>query len=147
MRQATQTVRALQELAIFRNLDADEVRRIVDAGRIAEVYAGDVVVTEGELGGECYVILRGRASVIRDGRRVAELGPGGYFGELSMLYGAARSATVRMSADGELLVLSRSDMRAILNDCSHIALRLLEDFARRLYEVERPRAAVGYAVS
>ena len=75
------------------------------------VPAGKDIVTQGSLGHEFYLIVDGKAEVSRDGTTVAELGPGQYFGELALLDGAVRNATVTATEPTDLLVLGQRKSR------------------------------------
>ena len=80
--------------------------------------AGETIVREGEPGSRFYVVTRGEVDVLRasaDGEQVVgRLGPGQYFGELALLGGGRRSATVRAATDIEVLALSRQDFTALV---------------------------------
>lgn len=74
-----------------------------------QVSAGDVVIREGDRGDRFYVIEQGKALVSTRNVRVAELGPGGYFGEVALLYDQPRNATVIAETDLTLFVLERDE--------------------------------------
>jgi MFS family permease len=104
-----------QEISILRSVDlfaplANPMMEAV-ASRLRHVEAppGAVVVREGEPGNRFYVIADGEVDVTRDGRPVAKLGPGTYFGEIALLRDVPRTATVRATTPTTLLVLERAD--------------------------------------
>ena len=76
--------------------------------------AGHRITLEGLRGSEFYVIARGRARVVADGRRVAELGPGDFFGELAVLGDGMRSATVEAETPLRCLVLPNNGLEELL---------------------------------
>ncbi len=112
---------------------APEVRDPLLGAGLERAYAsGERVVEQGEPGVECFVILDGAAVVVRDGREIARLGPGDFFGEVAMLDGRPRTADV--VADGELrcIALSRDALRAAVLAEPEIGWRLLEVLAGRI---------------
>lgn len=98
---------------------------------------GDEMTRQGSVGREAFVILSGVASVIKDGAEVARLGPGDHVGELSLLDGGPRSATVRAETDMDLLVLSKPAFNAVLDEVPTLAHKLLVSMAERLRESEQ----------
>jgi CRP-like cAMP-binding protein len=129
-------IAATWDLPTFGGLSEADVRRVVQSGEALQVNGGDVIVREGEVGSECYVLLRGRAMVSRRGRRLAELGPGDHFGELAALRLPGRTATVTMRTEGRLLALDAERLAAMLETSPALARWLLHRLARRLHEAE-----------
>jgi CRP-like cAMP-binding protein len=78
-----------------------------------DVPAGEVVAREGEFGDAFYVIEEGTAEVTMGGSRVAELGPGDFFGEMALLDADRRNATVTASSPMKLIVMTRSSFRTV----------------------------------
>lgn len=115
--------------------DLQHLARATDEVRLAE----DTVMTrQGEIGREAFIILDGSAEVLRDGDRIAELGPGDVVGELSLLDGGPRSATVVTTGETDVLVLTRPAFNAVLEEIPTLAHRLLVTLARRLRAAEGP---------
>jgi putative peptide zinc metalloprotease protein len=105
----------LARLPFFRDLEGRELDRIAARLQSRRFEAGDVVIQAGEAGGGYYLIREGAADVaLRDGRHVRTLGPGDGFGELALIFGVPRTATV--TAKGPLVVgvLSRPDFAALV---------------------------------
>ena len=100
------------------------------------VEAGEVIVKEGDAGREFFVLVDGKASVTRNGREIAMLGPGNYFGELSLLDGQKRDATVTTASPADLLVVGTREFSALLEDVPQITRKLLAGMARRLHELD-----------
>jgi CRP/FNR family transcriptional regulator, cyclic AMP receptor protein len=109
-----------------------------NAERIA-VPAGRVLCEQGQTGREAFVIVDGKARVLRNGRKVAIIGPGSTFGELALLDRAPRNATVLADTDMELLVLGQREFMKIVDASSAFARSLLVGIARRLNEQEAAR--------
>jgi CRP/FNR family transcriptional regulator, cyclic AMP receptor protein len=95
------------------------------------------VVTQGEQGDAAYIITDGKAAVVRNGRRVAELGAGAVFGEMSLLDGGERSATVVMKTRGSVLKIEKEAFDAMLDASSSAARVVLAQMAARLREADR----------
>ena len=123
---------ALAASPLFADLSQRDLRRIA---RATEVYAyedGTAIVSEGTPGDGFFVILDGKAAVSRGGRTIRRIGAGDFFGEVGLLDGGPRTATV--TADGPLsaLVLLRPEFRGLLMREPPVAYRILRGTARRL---------------
>lgn len=126
----------LAQVRLFSTLNKKQLSLVGKASDEVRVPAGKVLVTEGTAGHEFYLILGGQAIVRRGGRRVAMLGPGQYFGELSLLDRGPRTATVVADTDMALLVLGQREFAAILESVPIVAHKLLEAMAHRLRECD-----------
>jgi CRP/FNR family transcriptional regulator, cyclic AMP receptor protein len=98
--------------------------------------AGEVLCEEGSVGHEFFVIVSGTAVVKRNGRKVATLGPGQYFGELALLDRQPRSATIVAETDMDLLVLEQRHFLGLLDTMPGMARKLLGAMATRLREAD-----------
>jgi CRP-like cAMP-binding protein len=98
-----------------------------------------VLTPEGELGDGFFVIIEGRAAVTREGRPVATLKSGGYFGELALLDPAPRDATVVAETPMVVGVLGARVFRAVVRDVPALTDKLLRGMARRLREMDLRR--------
>jgi len=94
--------------------------------------AGTVLCREGGSGHEFFVILEGSADVTIAGKTVNSLGSGDFFGELALLDGGPRVATVTTSSPLSALVLTSNEFQSLLNDEPQVALRLLPAIGQRL---------------
>ena len=141
MARASKQVAFLATVPLFSALTRDELQRVVRAAEELDVTGGDELVTEGRVGRDFFLILDGEAIVRRDGRKVATLGPGKWFGELSLIDNQPRSATVVAVTDMKLLVLGQAEFGGLLETVPSMAAKLLRGIARRL------RVAVARAVS
>ena len=99
------------------------------------VKAGRVLAVQGSVGREFLFISEGTATVRHDGAVVARLGPGNFFGEISLVTGAVRTAEVTAESDMQLLVLNRSEFTAMLNLSPELAKSILTRAARRLHAI------------
>jgi flavin reductase (DIM6/NTAB) family NADH-FMN oxidoreductase RutF len=106
--------------------------RLLSAGDEHTFAAGETVITQGDRSAEAYVILGGRARVVRDGRDVASLGPGQFFGEVAMLDGRPRTADVVAESPLRAIALTRDTVRRALGSEPDLAWRVLEVLAGRI---------------
>ena len=101
------------------------------------VAAGTTIVNEGDQGREFFVILDGTARVIREGRRIATLGPGSGFGELALLLdNVPRNATVVADTDMELVVVGQRQFAGLLDEVPGFLRKMLAGTAHRLREAD-----------
>jgi CRP/FNR family transcriptional regulator len=122
----------LARVPIFANCDADEVAAIAATAQESYFQPGQIVVTQGTPGQAFYLILAGRVEILRDGTSLGAFGPGDFFGEMSLLDQAPRSATIRALDETRCLMLSSWDFKALLETHPSIAIKLLEVLSRRL---------------
>jgi len=104
-----------------------------------EVYApGDLIVRKGDIGREMYFLVNGEVDVLdRDGTAIATLGPGSFFGEISLLLSEPRTASVRAREYCDLFVLDKRDFNRVLRDHP--------EFARSILEASQARYKVSVA--
>ncbi len=128
----------LEEVPLFSRCTARERRTIARHAETAELPAGTDLVIEGEPGDALFVILDGEATVLRsDSDEVAaRVGHGSYFGELAILDGAPRSATVRATTDVKVAVLGIRMFRTLLREVPDLAEQLLVGLAGALREAQ-----------
>jgi len=113
--------------------DLTTIGRASDEVRVA---AGKTLIEEGAAGHEFYLILEGEASVKKKSRKVATLGAGRYFGELSLLDRGPRNATVVADTDMVLLVLGQREFSGVLHEVPGLAHKLLSAMAERVREAD-----------
>jgi small-conductance mechanosensitive channel/CRP-like cAMP-binding protein len=134
--------RALRTIDLFRDLPDSALGRVASAARLRRYETGEIVVDQGEQGEELYLCVRGRLSVThtiegaRESRELARLDPGGIFGELSLLTGAPRSATVIAVQPCELLVIDKDALAPVLGSEPDLAERLSARLAERQAAIE-----------
>jgi cAMP-dependent protein kinase regulator len=132
-----EVIQHFQAVPLFASVSAKGLRSIIQAATEVDVRAGKVLVSEGEWGREMYVIQRGTAEVTRDGRRLRELVPGDFFGEMAFLSPAPRTATVTARSDMRVMVLDSRAMGGVLESEPAVARRLLQTMAERIRATER----------
>ena len=103
----------LTEVPFFAMLKKKELAVVAQQADEIDVRAGKVLAREGDIGHEFFVIDTGTAEVTRNGERLAELGPGDFFGEIALLEEDRRNATVTAGSDMSLIVMTRASFRAL----------------------------------
>jgi CRP-like cAMP-binding protein len=122
----------LRRVPLFADLERRELEQIASSLRQRPFAAGDTVVTEGRAGVGFFVIVEGTAKVtVRDEDR-AELGPGDYFGEIALILGSERTATVTAETDLVCLGLTSWEFRPLVEQSGEIAWKLMQSLARKL---------------
>ena len=134
-----ESVELLSRVPLFSELSREELERISRVSVARSFPAGVRVFHEGDHSDACYLVRKGDLRVTRehsDGRAIAlaTLGPGDLFGELAMLDGEARSASVETLTDSELLALPAADVRRLLADRPEISVKLIAALTKRLRE-------------
>lgn len=134
----------LAENPLFSSLTPGELKTLEGATHVRRYLAGEVIFDEGEEGQALYVIVSGRVIICHPGEvdnPIADLAPGGFFGELALLDDGPRSAQARALTEAELAVFFRGDFERLLESharlASRIALQLARSLAQRLRSVTR----------
>jgi CRP/FNR family cyclic AMP-dependent transcriptional regulator len=109
-------VALLTEIPAFAELSDDERRSIATWAHEVSVSEGAIVVNEGDYSYEFFAIISGTAEVLRGGEKVAELGPGDFFGEIGVVERGKRGATVRATSGMRLMTLTSWDLRRLEKD-------------------------------
>jgi CRP/FNR family transcriptional regulator, cyclic AMP receptor protein len=119
---------------LFSHCDKKELARISALTTLDDVKAGDVLARQGEHGSECFIVASGRATVHVGGIDVDEVGPGDFFGEMALLDGGPRSATVTAIDDMQVLILDRRELNGLLDAAPGVARKMLSVLGQRLRE-------------
>ncbi len=130
----------LGRLPLFAHMRKRQLAKVAKLARVREFAHGDVVIKRGEPGDGFYLILAGRARVV--GKRGARpLRVGDYFGEMALLDGGARSATI--AADGELqtMELPRRPFLRLLEQEPGISIAMLTELAGRVRALEKSQSS------
>jgi CRP/FNR family transcriptional regulator, cyclic AMP receptor protein len=131
-------VELLRGVPLFSACSKRELSRIASLTDEIEVSQDKVLTRQGEPGSEFFVIVEGQARVTVGGRgRIAPLGPGASFGEMSLLDQGPRTATVQAETDMDLLVLDARSFSALLAEVPSVARKVLAGMAGRLRVAEK----------
>lgn len=117
---------------LLAGVDAAGLERIGDRTVEVAFTNGHVIARQGEVGTGFFLIASGAARVVRDGQTIATLGPGDFFGELSVLDGRPRVAQVIAEGDATCIALATWDLEAVINEQPSVGLALLRGLAERL---------------
>jgi CRP-like cAMP-binding protein len=122
----------LLRIPLFAGCSTRDLDRLARATDEVTLSMGTALTRQGDIGREAFVLLSGTAEVQRDGATVAELGPGAVIGELALLDGGPRTATVVATTDVGVIVLNRPAFNAMLDEIPTLAHQLLVTLAHRL---------------
>lgn len=126
----------LGSCALFEGLSAKELKAVKQVGKEVSFAPGKEIVKQGESGVGFHLIVEGQADVEVDGEKVAALRPGQYFGEMSLLDGGPRSATVKAATDVRTFSLPAWDFTGFLDQNPSIARKMLVELSKRLRAAE-----------
>ena len=122
---------------LFESLSRRHLRKIAGLTSTVEYDAGDTVIQEGEPGDAFFVAVSGQARVLSGGKMLHRLIPGDHFGEISLLDGRPRSASVVAETPLSLLRLPRASFLKIVREDADLARALLASLARMVRRVDR----------
>jgi 1-acyl-sn-glycerol-3-phosphate acyltransferase len=133
----------LRTIPFFRNLPAGALEAVASQLQPEHHVRGEVVFREGEPGETMYLVVSGQVEVLAgaDQSPLAALGPGSFVGELALLLGEPRSATLRVVADTMLWSLHRRDLDVLLTEHPVIGVELSRELGRRLVATNRQLVA------
>ena len=127
----------LAKVPLFSELSRRELGRLVNVAKPVRFRDGAVVIEEGALGGRFFLIESGTAKDMTGGRTRVTLGPGSYFGELSVLDGHPRTATIIATSTLATWSIAEFNFRALLKEHPSVGVKLLGALSTRLRVAER----------
>jgi CRP-like cAMP-binding protein len=133
-------IEVLEGVPLFAGLPPKHLKRIRDLAEPADYMAGASLVKEGTEGDSFFVLIEGLAKVTVGKRTINQLMPGDYFGEISLLDGGVRSASVVSETPLKVLNIERKRFMKLLETESGISLALLEGLARTIRRTDRSLA-------
>ena len=138
------TKRVVEELSrvpLFSDCSNRDLQTIGRVVKDIDHRAGTVIAREGEPGVGLFVIVDGEAEVTIGGKKKATLGPGEFFGEIALLDGGPRTATVTATTDVKLLGLTEWVFRGLMQEHPSIAIKTLQQMAGRLRSATKAATA------
>jgi Cyclic nucleotide-binding domain len=129
---------ALREVPLFAGLSKHRIGALAKASMVAVYREGKAIIQQGSQGSELFVILDGKARIVRSGRTVARLGHGDVFGEISLLDGGSRTADVIAEGPTRCLHLSGALFWPALREDPLLAMKVLQVAGSRLRELTNP---------
>ncbi len=129
----------LAQVPLFAGVPSRFLKRLAGEMDEQRFMEGATIVRKGDPGETFYVVVEGEAKVTdENGKRLAGLIPGDFFGEISLMDGGPRTATVISDTPMTALALSRKDFRAMLESEPHVTVGLLKHAAQLLRRLEHP---------
>jgi CRP/FNR family cyclic AMP-dependent transcriptional regulator len=128
----------IEKVPLFAGLSAKEMNQIARSVNEIEVPPGTRLAAVGEAGNELFIIIDGEALVTTKPGRKAVLKAGDFFGEMSLIDGAPRSATVDATTPIRLLVLGQREFWRVLDETPSIVRKVMHTLCQRLREAEKP---------
>ncbi len=131
----------LRNVPIFNELSEQDLEKIAGLGIRKKYKKGGIILLEEETGAALFVITSGKVKIVRmddDGREVilSILGESDFFGEMAILDGLTRSASVVATAKSELFMIHRRDFLKLLNDYPSVGIALLRELTGRLRKAD-----------
>lgn len=121
----------LKQVPMFADLSTHELRSVGSVTTGIDLPAGRTVLTEGDNAHEMVIVVEGILDVVRNGEVIAEIGPGGFAGEIALLTHGHRNATVVAKTDSHVLHIDGRSFSALLNEVPSIAVKMLPIVAAR----------------
>ena len=124
----------LEQIPLFRGLDEDELNAVGQTATELDYEAGRVLMREGARAHEMFVLMEGSVEVTRDGEHVADIGAGGFVGEMALLAHSPRTSTVTAKTDVVVLHIDGRDFGTLMVRVPEIASKMLPIVAARVVE-------------
>lgn len=131
---------ALAGVPLFEGLSKRQLKRIASAAEVVNYMDGHSIVKQGDEGDSFFVVLAGQAKVVVNGRTVSRTLPGDHFGEISLLDGGPRTASVQSETPMTLLLITRAGFQKALKEDPELTIALMESLARMIRRVDRSLA-------
>jgi CRP-like cAMP-binding protein len=125
----------LAQVPLFADCTKPELRELAILGTTVDVAPGHALIREGASGREFFIVIEGEAECSVRGVSTAVLGPGDYFGELALIDGGPRTATVRATTPLRVIVMNNLEFNRVLLTSPRIAVKLLRNIVGRLRDV------------
>jgi len=129
---AEKKVDILRDISLFKDMNYKELNQILDLAALVKKEKRDKVVTEGEMSHELYIILKGEYQVTLKNELMAKLSSGDYFGEMSLIDRAPRSASVWSIGESELLAIPREELLGLIRRDPRIGIKLFWSFLHQM---------------
>ena len=125
-------IELLRRIPLFAECTKAELIEVAISAEEREAATGQSLTEQGQRGREFFIVVEGAVSVRRNGRKLADLGPGDWFGEFAILTFKPRTATVTATSPVRLLVINDRAFRRVVETTPRIALKVLRNVAERL---------------
>ncbi len=140
----------MEKVEILSPVSKPELKKLVERLKVMSYAAGEIPVKQGEAGDSFYIIKSGRVNVVVEKSSgetaiVATLGPGNFFGEMSLLTGAVRTASIQVNEDAEFIVIDKESFRSTLANNPSIAESLSQILSERQAGLDAERERLDFA--
>ena len=137
LRRRSQKIDLLKKVPLFSNLSQRHLNEIAKHADQVSVKVGEVLAQQGNRGLEFVFIVEGKAQVKQDGKVIRHLSSGDFFGEISLIDGEPRTATVTAETDGTLLVVHRWFFTHLLDTIPGLQKKMLASLCKYLRRAEK----------
>ena len=125
-------IELLKRVPLFAGCSKSELRELALTADEIDLRDGHVLTREGRPGREFFVLVNGTVRVTRKGRKISDLGPGDWFGEIALLTDAPRTATITATSPVDVLVITHRGFKRVVETMPSIALKVLACVGDRL---------------
>jgi CRP/FNR family transcriptional regulator, cyclic AMP receptor protein len=125
-------VELLKRAPLFSGCSKSELRELAKTADELDLREGTVLTREGRPGREFFVLIEGTAEVTKKGKKIADLGPGDWLGEIALITDSPRTATVTATSPVDVLVITDRRFRSVVQTMPSIALKMLASVGERL---------------
>jgi CRP-like cAMP-binding protein len=129
----------LEKNPLWAGLNTKDLQAIIKVSEERKFETGDIILGKGEGGVGFYLIMDGSVEVKTDSKILAKLGPGQFFGEMSVIDNQPRSADVIAAEPSRCFIVSEWSFKALISENPRIALKMLQELVRRLREANKPQ--------
>jgi voltage-gated potassium channel len=129
-------IELLKRVPLFSHCSKKQLAEIASITTLIDVPAGTVLIREGAVGREFMVVVEGTAEVRRKGRKINQLGAGDFAGEMALISGAPRNATVTTSVDSSLLVVTDRQFWELLERAPDMQTSIIKAMGERLHSLD-----------
>jgi CRP-like cAMP-binding protein len=125
-------VELMRKIPLFKQCSSKEIGQIAGIADEIDLKEGKELTQEGKPGREFFVLVEGKADVLKKGRKINTLGGGDFFGEIAIIKRTPRTATVKATSPVRALVITERNFRTLLDRSPDIERKVLEELAGRL---------------
>jgi len=137
LRTDTHILDMLHKTPLWSGLSREDLKEVTNRSERREYESGNIIVKKGDRAPAFYLILEGTVNVKSNGRTLAKLGPGQFFGEMSILDGQLRTADVVAVEPVSCLILHWTSFKGLISNNPRVALKVIQELARRLRDTNR----------
>jgi CRP/FNR family transcriptional regulator, cyclic AMP receptor protein len=125
-------IELLKRVPLFSGCSKSELRELAKSADELDIREGTVLTREGRSAREFFVLIDGTARVTQADKKIADLGPGDWFGEIALITNSPRTATVTATSASDVLVITDRRFRGVVETMPSIALKVLASVGDRL---------------